>query len=233
MRELICTGGSRGARRPWVSLSPGSARCCAGCRPSGRPQGAGDAEGGHKGAGHDQAEQLLGPGRSGRAAGSLAGRCREIECVTAASWSLSTSACRAASGSASARPLPGAVARKPGALAGSVALSQERERGAWPSFFDELWGKITERYGPSEAARQMVDVLMLAREHGASEVELAVRGALTAGAHDGARSRCWPAVAIGQAAGARRSPPRAFKGSGRHQPTLDHYDQLLAAERAR
>jgi hypothetical protein len=77
------------------------------------------------------------------------------------------------------------LARKPGALAGSLALSQQRERGSWPSVFDELWGKIAERYGASEAARQMVDVLMLAREHSASEVELAVRGALTAGAHDG------------------------------------------------
>jgi len=32
--------------------------------------------------------------------------------------------------------------------------------------FDELWAKLTERYGPSEAATQMVDVLLLAREHG-------------------------------------------------------------------
>ena len=76
-------------------------------------------------------------------------------------------------------------ARKPGALVGSLALSQERERGAWPSCFDELWGKLTERYGPSERGRQMVDVLILAREHSASEVELAVRGALTAGVDDG------------------------------------------------
>ena len=31
----------------------------------------------------------------------------------------------------------------------------------------------------------MVDVLLLAREHGPARVELAVRGALAAGAHDG------------------------------------------------
>ena len=37
----------------------------------------------------------------------------------------------------------------------------------------------------SEAARQMVDVLLLAREHGPAHLELAVRGALTAGAIDG------------------------------------------------
>ncbi len=76
------------------------------------------------------------------------------------------------------------LARKPGALRGSLALAQERERGAWPSCLDELWGKIAERYGASEAARQMVDVLMLARERSPAELELAVRGALGAGAHD-------------------------------------------------
>ncbi|HTC73160.1 MAG TPA: hypothetical protein VK655_09745 [Solirubrobacteraceae bacterium] len=48
------------------------------------------------------------------------------------------------------------LARKPGALAGPLALSQERERGSWPSCFDELWAKISERYGSSEAARQIV-----------------------------------------------------------------------------
>jgi hypothetical protein len=77
------------------------------------------------------------------------------------------------------------LVRKPGALARSLALRQERDRGDWPDCFDELWGKITERHGREEAARQMVDVLMLCREHPSARVELAVRGALTAGAHDG------------------------------------------------
>ncbi|MGH2986087.1 MAG: IS21 family transposase, partial [Solirubrobacterales bacterium] len=71
---------------------------------------------------------------------------------------------------------------KPGALRGSLALHQERERGAWPRSFDELWARIAERYGASEAARQMVDVCLLCREHGPERVELAVRGALAAGA---------------------------------------------------
>jgi hypothetical protein len=75
--------------------------------------------------------------------------------------------------------------RKPGAFEHSVALAQERGRGAWPACFDELWRRIETRIGVSEAARQMVDVLMLCREHGPEPVELAVRGALAAGAHDG------------------------------------------------
>lgn len=125
------------------------------------------------------------------------------------------------------------LARKPGALVGSLALSQERERGAWPSCFDELWGKLAERYGPSESARQMVDVLMLAREHSASEVELAVRGALAAGAHDGR------AVAVLASRGARAKTPTLndlplrLAGLGAPPPTLDRYDELLVAGGAR
>ena len=102
--------------------------------------------------------------RAGRAPRAAAGPLRRVGAHSTTIWSCSL-----------ASPAPGWVG----------ALSQERERGAWPSCFDELWAKITERYGPSEAARQMVDVLMLAREHGAREIELAVRGALAAGAHDG------------------------------------------------
>jgi transposase len=74
---------------------------------------------------------------------------------------------------------------KPGALARSLALRQQRDRGDWPTCFDELWTRITERTGRQEAARQMVDVLMLCREHPVARVELAVRGALAAGAYDG------------------------------------------------
>lgn len=119
------------------------------------------------------------------------------------------------------------LARKPGALAGSLALSQARERGAWPSVFDELWSKVTERYGASEAARQMIDVLLLAREHTPSEVEQAVRGALIAGAHDGR------AVAVLCSRGARVEPPALddlplrLQGLGAPPPTLGQYDELL------
>jgi len=120
------------------------------------------------------------------------------------------------------------LARKPGALKGSLPLAQERERGQWPSAFDELWRALEDRYGSSEAARQMVDVLLLCREHGAARVELAVRGALAAGAHDGR------AVALL----ARRSErpaqlplielPERLRSSERPEPTLGDYDTLLS-----
>lgn len=77
------------------------------------------------------------------------------------------------------------LGRKPGALARSLALRQERDRGDWPPCLDELWGAIEARTDRAEAARQMVDVLLLCRELGPGKVEEAVRGALVAGAHDG------------------------------------------------
>lgn len=119
------------------------------------------------------------------------------------------------------------LVHKPAALAGSVALHQQRQRGVWPGCFDELWAALTGRYGPSEAASQMVDVLLLAREHGPTQLELAVRGALTAGAHDGR--------AVGVLVRRVDRPPAAviddlpdrLIGLGSPEPTLDQYDQLL------
>jgi hypothetical protein len=42
------------------------------------------------------------------------------------------------------------LARKPGGLEHSLALAQERERGAWPRAFDELWA----RWPPATGARR-------------------------------------------------------------------------------
>lgn len=121
---------------------------------------------------------------------------------------------------------------KPRALSGSLPLRQERERGAWPSCFDELWQGIEARYGASEAARQMVDVLLLCREHGGERVELAVRGALAAGALDGRavallcrrheRSRPEPLSDL---------PERLRALAARPKPTTAEYDELRGASR--
>ena len=125
------------------------------------------------------------------------------------------------------------LARKPGALAHSLPLCQEREQGRWPECFDQLWALIEQRVGGSEAARQMVDVLMLCREHELEVVELAVRGALAAGAHDGR------AVALLARRHERPQPerltelPERLTRHDRPPPPLDDYDQLLGREQAR
>lgn len=116
--------------------------------------------------------------------------------------------------------------RKPGALAGSLALHQEREAGRWPATFDELWRALERRHGASEAARQMVEVLILCREAGPARVELAARGALAAGALEGG------AVAV-LARRNERPPPEPIEGlserlcQGRPEPSLAGYDALL------
>src|SRR5712691_10671420 len=118
--------------------------------------------------------------------------------------------------------------RKPGALKGSLPLRQEREHGCWPACFDELWQQIEDRYGASEAARQMVDVLLLCRELGPDRVELAVRGALAASAHDGR------AVALLARRSERPAQPPLFelpqrlRDVARPEPTLGDYDALLS-----
>jgi len=121
------------------------------------------------------------------------------------------------------------LVHKPGALAGSVALHQQRQQGRWPGCFDELWARLTERYGPSEAARQMVDVLLLCREHGPGHVELAVRGVLAAGAHDGRAVEVLVKRADRPPSAVIDDLPDRLRALGAPEPTLEDYDRLLAA----
>jgi transposase len=124
------------------------------------------------------------------------------------------------------------LVRKPGALARSLPLAQERDRGGWPATFDELWAALRARWGESEADKQMVDVLMLCREHGPACVELAVRGVLAAGAIDGR--------AVGVLARRTGSSPPASRLEGlearlaahdRPEPDLAGYDRLIGGGR--
>lgn len=121
---------------------------------------------------------------------------------------------------------------KPGALEHSLALRQEREQGRWPECFDELWRLLGERVGASEAARQIVDVLLLCRDHDPTEVELAVRGALAAGAIDGR------AVTVLLDRRARPEPaaldlPERLAAHERPVPSLGEYDRLIEPGQAR
>jgi transposase len=124
------------------------------------------------------------------------------------------------------------LARKPGALARSLPLAQERERGNWPDTFDELWSALRVRWGESEADRQMVDVLMLCREHGPATVEMAVRRVLAAGALDGRAvgvlaRRTTPAVPAPHLDGLEAR----LTAHDRPEPDLAGYDQLIGGGR--
>ncbi len=125
------------------------------------------------------------------------------------------------------------LAHKPGALSRSLALRQERERGAWPGCFDQLWQKITERLGACEAARQMVDVLLLCRELGPERVELAARGALTAGSYDGRAVAVLARRAERPATAPLSGLDQRLAQADRPEPNITDYDQLLGGEAAR
>jgi hypothetical protein len=92
---------------------------------------------------------------------------------------------------------------------------------------------LSERYGRSDAARQMVDVVLLVREHGPAGVELAVRGALAAGAIDGRAV----ALLARRAQSTERAVPGPLTGleprleaHHRPMPDLAEYDQLRGLE---
>jgi hypothetical protein len=125
------------------------------------------------------------------------------------------------------------LARKPGALKGSLALRQQREQGAWPACFDELWAAIEQRVGASEAARQIVDVLMLCREHDPAVVGLAVAGALAAGAHDGRAVALLADRRQRAASPPLQGLPERLAAVDRPPPDLSSYDELLHREGSR
>jgi hypothetical protein len=124
------------------------------------------------------------------------------------------------------------LARKPGALARSLPLAQERDRGHWPATFDELWAALRARWGESEADKQMVDVLMLCREHGPARVELAVRGVLAAGAIDGRAVGVLARRTSSSTPAARLDGLEArLQAHDRPEPDLAGYDELIGGAR--
>lgn len=74
--------------------------------------------------------------------------------------------------------------RKPGALRGATALHQARGSQQWPANYDALFERLRARYGDSEGARQMVEVLFLHREVDPVSMRSAVETALASGAVD-------------------------------------------------
>ena len=121
------------------------------------------------------------------------------------------------------------LARKPGGLAALAAAGPgTRPRRLARAASTSCGPRCATATGSSEAARQMVDVLLLCREHGPARVELAVRGALAAGAIDGR------AVAVL----ARRTSPaapaparRARRPAGRARPARARPHRLRPADR--
>jgi hypothetical protein len=123
--------------------------------------------------------------------------------------------------------------RKPGALAGSTALDQQRQAGMWPASFDRLWQALMARQGKQHGTRQMVGLLKLGQQYGRAKLQESVEAALEAGCSDAAavehllhqeerRRTGWEAVDVG-----------ALERYARPLPVMTEYDQLLTLGGAR
>jgi len=125
------------------------------------------------------------------------------------------------------------LARKPGALAGSTPLARWRQLGRWPASYDRLWDGLTERLGAAAAAREMVGLLRLGRQHGHARLRAAVEAALALGCHDAAAVR--HLLATDDLAHDRPGPLDVgdLARFERPLPSVAEYDRLLAAGVAR
>jgi len=122
------------------------------------------------------------------------------------------------------------LAKKPGALAGSIPLEQWRAQGRWPESFDRFWQHLRQRHGKQEGTRAMIEVLLLGRQHGYATVRRTVEQALELSGSDGAMIRYLLEVENL----APRAPAAALEVGWLHryerpQPNLRDYDRLLTA----
>jgi transposase len=119
--------------------------------------------------------------------------------------------------------------RKPGALAGSTALQQWRERGLWPESFDRLWQSLRERHGKPEGTREMIELLRLGRRHGWKELQKGMEQALALGCTDAAAVRH---LLVAGELQHRELPMAEIGALGRYErplPVLSDYDELLGS----
>lgn len=66
------------------------------------------------------------------------------------------------------------LSRKPGALAGSRPLEQQRRAGLWPASFDQIWQSLMTRHGKQVGTRQMIELLKLTRRFGRDRLREAI-----------------------------------------------------------
>lgn len=122
------------------------------------------------------------------------------------------------------------LAKKPGALAGSMPLEQWRAQGRWPESFDRFWENLQQRRGRQDGTRAMIDVLLLGRQHGYDPMRRAIEQALTLGGSDVAVIR----YLLERERAEQRTPAVALEIGWldryeRPLPNLQDYDRLLTA----
>jgi hypothetical protein len=121
------------------------------------------------------------------------------------------------------------LGKKPGALAGSTALAQYRERGLWPESFDRLWDQLRERHGKQQGTREMIELLLFSKAYGWAGLRRRIEEVQALGCRDAAavkhllqvdrlEHRPVAPIEIGELSCYERPVPQ-----------LNHYDALLEA----
>jgi transposase len=121
------------------------------------------------------------------------------------------------------------LTRKPGALAGSRPLEQQRRAGLWPRSFDDMWQALITRSGKQIGTRHMIELLKLARQFGREHVCQAIDSAMETGCTDiAAVKHLIHADGLGHPA-CGLMDIGSLERYHRALPAMNEYDQLLAA----
>jgi hypothetical protein len=142
------------------------------------------------------------------------------------------------------------LARKPGALPGSVPLAQARAAGTFTAAHQRLWDAARARLGDGAGTRSLIEVLLLHRRLPAASVTAGITAALAAGTCSPdvvaveARRHADAAVPARAAVTAPALAPRGavvitlprrpapLPADRRAAPSVAAYDQLLARPQA-
>lgn len=73
--------------------------------------------------------------------------------------------------------------RKPGALSGSYALSQARERSQWPAYYDQYWQELFNIHDKGHANHLFVEFLWWARDFDPADIEPVLKQSLECGSY--------------------------------------------------
>lgn len=115
--------------------------------------------------------------------------------------------------------------RRPGAMAGSIALSQARTSGSFTPTHERFWTAARRRLGDAGGTRALIDVLLLGRTMAPDALIAGMNASLSAGS-------CDPDVVAVEARRSGRpvsSPITAPEPLARQAPSLEGYDELLKA----
>jgi transposase len=120
------------------------------------------------------------------------------------------------------------LSRKPGALAGSRPLEQQRLAGLWPECFDEIWQALMLRHGKQAGTKQMIELLKLAKGVGHDRFRQAIETALEIGCTDAAAVQHLMNAPDLNHGVCEVMDIGSLEQYHRPLPVMNEYDQLLA-----